>query len=142
MAIFFSNGANSTKQTVLPRFIFDDILIPIVSGTKLLGVIIDNKLKFDLNSKDVTRRVAYKDRVLLNQLFCLILNSKQYYSNCSSYLLLIIALHYLYIFQVKFTTRTKKNDIFNLLKRMSNAYPSNAFDMRFNALKTLCSFTS
>ena len=45
---------------MLPRVIFDDILIPIVSSTKLLGVIIDNKLKFDLNSKDVTRRVAYK----------------------------------------------------------------------------------
>ncbi len=49
--------------------IFDDILIPIVSSTKLLGVIIDNKLKFDLNSKDVTRRVAYKVRVLLKSAF-------------------------------------------------------------------------
>jgi hypothetical protein len=48
------------KQTVLPQLIFDDTLIPIVSSTKLLGEIIDNKLKFDLNSKDVTRRVAYK----------------------------------------------------------------------------------
>lgn len=68
-AIFFSNGAHSTKQTVLPQLIFDDILIPIVSSTKLLGVIIDNKLKFDLNSKDVTRRVAYKVRVLLKSAF-------------------------------------------------------------------------
>ena len=33
------------------------------------GVIIDNKLKFDLNSKDVTRRVAYKVRVLLKSAF-------------------------------------------------------------------------
>jgi hypothetical protein len=54
---------------VLPRLIFDDILIHIVSSTKLLGVIIDNKLKFDLNSKDVTRRVAYKVRVLLKSAF-------------------------------------------------------------------------
>ena len=44
MAIFFSNGAHSTKQTVLHPLIFDDILISIVSSTKLLGVIIDNKL--------------------------------------------------------------------------------------------------
>ena len=68
-AIFFSNGAHSTKQNVLPRLFFDDILIHIVSSTKLLGVIIDNKLKFDLNSKDVTRRVAYKVRVLLKSAF-------------------------------------------------------------------------
>jgi len=55
------------KHTVLPQLIFDDI--PIVSSTKLLGVIIDNKLKFDLNSKDVTRRVAFKVRVLLKSAF-------------------------------------------------------------------------
>ena len=63
MAIFFSNGAHSTKQTVLPRLIFDDILIPIVASTKLLGLIID------MNSKDITRRVAYKVRVLLKSAF-------------------------------------------------------------------------
>ncbi len=51
------------------QLIFDDILIPIVSSTKLLGVILDNKLKFDLNSKDFTRRVAYKVRVLLKSAF-------------------------------------------------------------------------
>jgi len=50
---------DSTKQTVLPRLIFNDILIPIVFSAKLLGVIIDNKLKFYLNSKDSTQRVAY-----------------------------------------------------------------------------------
>ncbi len=64
-AIFFSNGAHSIKQTVIPGLIFDDFLIPIVSSTKFLGVIKDNKLKFGLNSKDVTRRLAYKVQVLL-----------------------------------------------------------------------------
>jgi hypothetical protein len=48
---------------VLPRLIFDDILIPIVASTKLLGLIID------MNSKDITRRVAYKVRVLLKSAF-------------------------------------------------------------------------
>jgi hypothetical protein len=59
----------SSFQMVLLQLIFDDILIPIVSSTKLLGVILDNKLKFDLNSKDVTLRVAYKVRVLLKSAF-------------------------------------------------------------------------
>jgi len=45
------------------------IYTPIVSSTKLLGVIIDNKLKFDLNSIDVTRKIAYKVRVLLKSAF-------------------------------------------------------------------------
>jgi hypothetical protein len=46
-AIFFSNDAHTTKQTALiPQLIFNDILIPIATSTKLLGVIID---KISLN---------------------------------------------------------------------------------------------
>ena len=44
-------------------------LFLIVSSTKILGLIIDNNLKFDLNSKDIIQRVAYKVRVLLKSAF-------------------------------------------------------------------------
>jgi hypothetical protein len=54
---------------VLPDLIFNEIKIPFVSSSKLLGVIIDNKLKFDLNTKEVARKVAYKTRVLMKSAF-------------------------------------------------------------------------
>jgi len=44
----------------LPNIIFDSISIPYVEKTKLLGVIIDNKLKFDLHTIDLCKKVSYK----------------------------------------------------------------------------------
>jgi len=49
-AIYFSNGCRINKGITLPNIIFDNISIPYVEKTKLLGVIIDNKLKFDLQN--------------------------------------------------------------------------------------------
>jgi hypothetical protein len=46
----------------LPNIISDNISIPYVEKTKLLGVIIDNKLKFDLHTIDICKKVSYKIR--------------------------------------------------------------------------------
>jgi hypothetical protein len=63
-AIYFSNGCRINKGITLPNIIFDNISIPYVEKTKLLGVIIDNKLKFDLHTIDLCKKVSYKIRTL------------------------------------------------------------------------------
>ena len=56
-AIYFSNDCRINKGITLP--IFDNISIPYVEKTKILGVITDNKLKFDLNTIDLCKKVVH-----------------------------------------------------------------------------------
>ena len=63
-AIYFSNGCRVNKGITLPNIIFDNLSIRCVEKNKLLGVIIDNKLKFDLHTIDLCKKVSYKIRTL------------------------------------------------------------------------------
>ena len=52
------------KNYVLPNIIFYNVSIPYVEQTKLLGVIIDEKLIFDIHTIDFCQKVSFKIRTL------------------------------------------------------------------------------
>ena len=61
----FFTFTNHVKQSgSLIKLKLNDIEIPFVETTKYLGVIIDNKLKFEQHAISVCRRVNYKTNVL------------------------------------------------------------------------------
>jgi hypothetical protein len=62
--IFFSSGCRINKNYVLPNIIFNNVSIPYVDQTKLLGVIIDEKLIFDIHTIDFCQKVSFKIRTL------------------------------------------------------------------------------
>lgn len=56
-AMIFSNGCRSNLIDVNIKLESNGINIPFVTSFKLLGVIVDNKLKFDLHSISTCKKV-------------------------------------------------------------------------------------
>ena len=63
-AIFFSNGCRLNSKLVMPTLLLDNVAIPFVLKTRLLGVIIDDKLNFKDHISTICRNVSIKLRTL------------------------------------------------------------------------------
>ena len=63
-AMLFSNGCRSNLIDDNIKLESNGINIPFVTSFKLLGVIVDNKLKFDLHTISICRKVCFKIHTL------------------------------------------------------------------------------
>ena len=62
--MLFSNGCRSNLIDDNIKLESNGINIPFVTSFKLLGVIVDNKLKFDLHTISICRKVCFKIHTL------------------------------------------------------------------------------
>jgi hypothetical protein len=103
-AIFFSNDCRLKKNYVLLNIIFDNVSIPYVDQTKLLGVLIDKKLIFDIHTIDLCKKVSFKIRILIMCVhFYSMLSLKKFYSSFLYFLHMIIVQLFSFILLTKQT---------------------------------------